>query len=156
MNPPELPGLWPDAATLAAIASVITAFSVAMLIFRVQRELDMGAAGEARWIPWSDWLLLLASTLSLVGVLLPLVAADPLGKVRQLVPGAACAAAVVVVAWYPFAVLAHYRLILRGSRQGPRENPEPAERWIVLLALASACVASGYSCWLHGLTLDGI
>jgi hypothetical protein len=44
-------GLPVDAATLATIASVISAFGAAMLFFRIQRELSMKEQGEQIWLP---------------------------------------------------------------------------------------------------------
>ena len=142
---------WPDTGTLATIASVIAAFCVSMTFFRVQREIQMHGNGEINWIPWADWLLLLASFLSLVCVLLPLVAAHPESWAYQRVPGPACAATIVLVANYPLAILAHYRFILGGGRSGPRNNPEPSERWIVWFALALSFATATWSYPLHAL-----
>lgn len=48
-----------DASSLATIASIISTFGVAMLLFRIQRELTMHEVGEINWIPWAgdscDW-----------------------------------------------------------------------------------------------------
>jgi hypothetical protein len=60
-------------------------------------------------------------------------------------PTAAAAAAVILVAGYMFAVLGHYRIlfdrrfVLWGEkRTGPRNNPEPAERYFTVLAVLAA------------------
>jgi len=49
---------------------------------------------------------------------------------------------------FPFAILSHYRLLLGSKRRGPRENPEPAERWIVWAASLAGLAASGWAVWM--------
>jgi hypothetical protein len=142
-------GLWPDPGTLAAVASVIAAFSIAMIFWRVQRELQMSQNGEVNWIPRSDFMLISAAGISLILILLPLVSLSPSSWMYRVVPPAACAGAVVLVTGYPFALLAHYRLILGGRRVGPRSNPEPSERWIVPITWGAAIAAVIWTCWLH-------
>lgn len=135
----------PDSGTLASVASVIAAFGAAMLFFRVQREISMRDHGERNWIPWADWLLVVATVISLLLVILPLVALDPTNRVFKAVPAAACGATAILVAGYPFAILAHYRFILAADRRGARSNPEPPERWLVG---ATAVLALAVFCWL--------
>ena len=145
-------GIWPDAATLATIASVIAAFSVTMVFFRVQREIDMGKEGEMNWMPWADRMLIAACSIALVFVLLPLVATKPVWPIYRMLPSAACAAAVVLLACYPFALLAHYRVILafkNGVGEGQRVNPEPGEELVVRFASAFATVAAVWTAYLH-------
>ena len=48
------------------MASTIAIFGSAMLVFRVQREMEMAGKGERNWIPWADWLLLGATITSLL------------------------------------------------------------------------------------------
>jgi hypothetical protein len=151
MLPIPAPVPWPDTGTLSTIAGIIAAFSVSMIFFRVQREIQMHGDGEINWVPWADRLLLLSSFLSLICVLLPLVAAHPSSWAYQRLPGPACAATVVLVAAYPAAILAHYRFILGCGREGERDNPEPAERWIVWFALASSLATAAWSYPLHAL-----
>lgn len=140
---------WPDPGTLANIASVVTAFAVAMLVFRIQRELQMARELEINWLPWADWLLLGAALLSLLFVILPLVASHPTSWVHRILPPAACAAAVILIAGYAVAILAHYRLILKGGRTGPRTNPEPGERRVVFCTLAIATGMVIWTAYLH-------
>lgn len=139
---------WPDSSTLATVASIIAAFSVAMLSFRVERELRMRQAAELNWIPCADWLLLLALLCALLLVILPLVAAPPSSWVHRYLPGPSCAAAVVLLAAYPFAILAHYQFIFAFGRKLPRSNPEPSEAVIVVLALL---LAAGTAWWAYAL-----
>jgi hypothetical protein len=46
-----------------------------------------------------------------------------------------------MLAGYIFGILAHYRLILGKNQSGKRDNPEPAEGIIVILAAVLAVVA---------------
>ncbi len=128
-----------DPATLANIASIIAAFGAAMLTFRVQRELTMHDEGEPIWLPWADRLLILATCISLLLVIVPLV------SVRYVsLPAAAAGSAAILVSGYVFAILAHYRIFWGKDRKGPRENPEPAERVITFITLV---VATLFFCW---------
>jgi hypothetical protein len=34
---------------------------------------------------------------------------------------------------YIFAILAHYRFLLGKERKGPRTNPEPAEKFVIII-----------------------
>lgn len=135
----------PDSGTLANIASVIAAFGVAMLFFRVQREITMRNLNEPNWIPWADWLLIIATLLSLLLVILPLVAADPTSNLYKAVPSAACATSAILIAGYPFAILAHYRLIF-GKKLGDAQrcNPELSELVIVFI---TSLLAVGAFVW---------
>ncbi len=63
-----------DPKVMATVASVVPDFGVAMLFFRIKRELEMHDEDEAVWIPWADRLLIAATVTSLLGVLVPLVA----------------------------------------------------------------------------------
>jgi hypothetical protein len=138
---------WPDAGTLATIASIISAFAVTMLFFRVQRELQMKDQREINWIPWADRLLLAAAMLALLLVLIPLVTTQPGSWIRDRLPGPACGASVFLVACYPWALLAHYRLIPSGSGRGasPRFNPERSELVVVLVAVFGAAAIAFWS-----------
>ena len=127
-----------DVATLATVASVIAGFGAAILVFRIQRELQAHEQLEPQWIPWADRLLVVATLVALLLVLLPLVAASNRPGYMAQLPAAACTAAICMVAGYILAILAHYRLIVGRRRSGPRANPEPAEKWLVLVSIAAA------------------
>jgi uncharacterized membrane protein len=116
-----------DPGTLATIASIIAAFGIAMLFFRIQRELSMSEKKERVWLPLADWLLVFATLISLLLVILPL-----LFEVRKEMPVAAAAAATILVAGYVPAILSHYRIVFGRHRQGQRDNPEPAEKVAVI------------------------
>jgi len=128
-----------DAGAISTIAGIISTFGVAVLVFRIQRELQMQEAGELNWIPWSDWLSVAATLVSLLLVLLPLLAVNRTSKLAPLPPAASAAACILVAGYLP-GILAHYRFILGGKRSGPRINPEPAERVIVRLTATIAIV----------------
>lgn len=120
----------PDNTDLIAVAGIAIAVGVAVFIFRVQREIQMHEVGERTWVAVADWLAIAATIVSLLFVILPIVAADP-ARLGRL-PAAATAMAVLFAVGYFPAILAHYRLIFSRGRQGPRDNPEPAEARLVL------------------------
>ncbi len=124
-----------EASDLLTVASILAAFGSAMLFFRIQRELTMHDRAEIQWIPWADWLLILATLISLLGVILPIFFSAGLR-----LPLAAASAATVLVAGYVIAILAHCRIILGFGRNGPRTNPEPGELVIVLVVAAAAAL----------------
>ncbi len=127
-----------DAATLGTVASIISGFGVAMLFFRLQRELQMSDKREVNWIPWADRLLIAATLVSLLAVILPLVAFKAVPIVTDRLPSASCAAAVIMVSGYIVGILAHYRLWFGTKRSGERSNPEPSERVVVFITIALA------------------
>ena len=130
----------PDSQTLATVAGIIGAFGAAMLVFRIQREVNMQGQGETTWLPWADRLLLLASVLSLFAAFL-LVSGLVSEPSRTSLASASCTAAVLLVMGYVPTVLGHYRLLPGTSRSGPRHNPEPSERWLMWCALLVGVVS---------------
>ncbi|HEV7784948.1 MAG TPA: hypothetical protein VGQ28_06395, partial [Thermoanaerobaculia bacterium] len=138
-----------DIATLGTIASVIAGFGGAMLLFRLQRELQVQKESEPLWIPWADRLLILATLIALLLVLLPLVATTNRPGVMAHLPAAGCTAALILMAGYIPAILAHYRLFFGAGRSGPRGNPEPAERVVVLLTVLIALAAFFCVLWRY-------
>ena len=130
----------PDSGTLANIAAIIAGFGVAMLFFRIQRELQMIDRNDRIWIPYADWLLISATLVSLTLVILPLLALPSSSALKLKIPTAACAATSIMVTGYIVGILSHYRLILGKNRSGPRKNPEPAEKFIVWSAAALAII----------------
>ena len=127
-----------DAGTLLTAASVIGAFGTAALVFRLERELHMAERGEPRWIPWADWLMIVATVMSFL-----IVTALLLFPTAALHVASGClAGAAMMAAGYPFAIFAHYRLLFGGKRQGPRTNPEGAECLLVLLSIVLATIAA--------------
>jgi hypothetical protein len=112
-----------------------------MLSFRIQRELQMQEKEEICWIPKADWLLVAATLVALLLVILPIVALS-WAAVNRLA-AAACAASTIMIAGYVPSILAHYRLIFGRNRTGPRDNPEPSERFLIWLTALLAVLGFG-------------
>jgi hypothetical protein len=115
---------------LIAVAAIVLGFGVVVVMFRVQREIEMQTKGEQTWIARSDYLVLFSIVLSALFVLLPILA---IPGYRFTVPlaRAGCVAAVILEVGYIPAILAHYRLGFGKNRSGPRDNPEPMERLVI-------------------------
>ena len=132
----------PDAENLSTVSSLIAGLGIAILLFRIQREIQMQAQGHQIWIPWADWLLVIATVLCLGAVLFPIVSGllEPVTRIR--VAASAASASILLVIGYVFSILAHYRLILSFGRTGPRDNPEPSEAVLVVTSVLAAVVAA--------------
>ena len=119
------------------VASLIAGFGVTVLMFRIQRELRVRdeRSKEPGGLAWADFLVLAAILLSLVGVVLTLLL---FGDAALKYAGAFCAAAVILLAAYPIAILDHYRLLTSEKRKGSGKQGEPIERIVVLAAAALA------------------
>jgi hypothetical protein len=135
-----------DIGSVTGVAALIAGFGLTVLLFRVQRELQVREEairrGEApiNWIPWADRLLLSAIVISVLAILVLL--AFPSSKQALRVARAACAAALVVVPGYIPSILAHYRLIIGRKHTGLRDNPEPAEKaWVMAIVAGGFAVA---------------
>jgi hypothetical protein len=122
----------PEAGNLITVGSVIAAFGVAVLVFRIQRELYMESQGERSWVPWADRLLISATTAAFLLVIVPLISFTRTPIWALTLAAAGNSFAVLLLAGYPFAILAHYRRLWGKNRTGPRDNPEPAERYCVI------------------------
>ena len=115
---------------LLTVASIVVAYAVTVLIFRLQRELRMREQGERTWVALADWLPIVAFLIAVLFVALPVLAVDP--ALRGPLPRAAAMLSLVLcLGWIP-AILAHYRLLFGAHRTGPRRNPEPLEAVFVL------------------------
>ena len=133
--------------------SLIGAFGVAMLVFRVQRETDLQEkainAGKKpiTWLPIADRLIVVATLECLLLVVVPLVLYPDVKRISL----AAVGSAAILVAGYMFAILAHYRIIMKRKwilfgheRAGPREQFEPPE---VIVTLAVATLGLVFFLW---------
>ncbi len=128
-----------------SVASIISGFGVTVLMFRLQRELHVQEKYPdwPNWLAWADYLVLASVSLSLLLVVLPLAASEQAGERVLAVAAGSCAAAVILLAAYPLAILDHYRIELGSKRQGDRQKGEPVERLIVVLAGISSAGVFG-------------
>jgi hypothetical protein len=132
--------------SLLTVASLISGFSITVFMFRLQREIHMVERGKPTWIPWADWLVIVAVFLSIATAFL--IIAWPGGfdtfVSRYFVErfsSAALAAALIFLAGYVPSICAHYRLWFGQARTGLRSNPEPAERaWVLTAVIIGALV----------------
>jgi hypothetical protein len=125
------------------VASILSGFGVTVLMFRIQRELEVRKAYPRwpNWLAWADYLVLAAILLSLLAVVLPIVAMGEPTDLVLNVAGGACAAAAIMLAAYPIAILDHYRIEIGATRRGDRRKGEPIERKVVVVALILAAGA---------------
>jgi hypothetical protein len=130
-----------DASDLITVASIVAAFSGGVLFFRIGRELG-GGTGPVTWIPWADRLVIASSTACLLLAILPLLVFGKNSSLARNVSTSVCVGSVLLLGGYIPAILAHYRLLFGSKRSGPRENPEPAERFWVLGTVIIAVVLS--------------
>jgi len=100
-----------DVGTLATVASIIAGFGGTMLVFRIQRELQMLKQGETIWIAYAERLLISATLISLLLVIVPIVSFSSLSGIFVRLPAAGSSAAAILLAGYILAIQAHYRLI---------------------------------------------
>jgi hypothetical protein len=130
-----------DQSALLTVAGIIAAVGFAVLVARIQRELHMKEKGEITWIPWADWLAFGSTFFSMVVVAVVVIDKNS-SSIFSTWARSFLSASVVLVVGYAPAVLAHYRLLFGGQNNGPRHNPEPAERWIVLATILLAAFAA--------------
>src|ERR1017187_7835127 len=117
---------------LIGAAAIVLGFGVTVIMFRIQRELQMQKENEPTWIAYSDYLILASIFTSLFLVLLPVLLV-PQFKYIITVARAGCVAAIILEAGYIPSILAHYRIGFGKDRHGARTNPEPTERRFVWL-----------------------
>ena len=118
-------------------------------MFRIQRELRVRDEHPQwpNWLAWADYLILAAILVSLLLVVLPLMAVAEPGIFVYSVAAGSCAAASLLIAAYPFAILDHYRIEIgtwrtrAGERPLVRHKGEPIERIIVVGAAILAATA---------------
>jgi hypothetical protein len=131
------------------VASILSGFGISVFMFRIQRELHVRDEHPEwpNWLAWADYLILAAILVSLLLVVLPLTAIAEPGRLVYSIAAGSCAAASVLVAAYPFAILDHYRIEVgtwrtrEGEKPPERHKGEPIERLIVLVAAVLATFA---------------
>jgi hypothetical protein len=125
---------------LIAVSAIVGGFGITVIMFRIQRELEMQRRGETSWIACSDYLILASIFMSTFLVTLPLLAVPTL-RYTAAIARAACAAALILEAGYIPSILAHYRIGIGEHRKEGRTNPEPGERLFIGISalLAIGC-----------------
>jgi|SRR5437773_11587171 len=93
------------------------------------------------WLAWADYLVVTSVGLAVFGATLPLLIFPAAGRTIMAIAAFSCAAALVLLAGYVPAILAHYRIELGARRKGPRERGEPIERWTVVASCICASMA---------------
>jgi hypothetical protein len=131
-----------DNSTIAQVASIIAGFGATMLFFRIQRELEMWSKDEPVWMPWADWLLIWATIIALLGAVFPIVTTLSSSVFVTNLARVSCMVATLLLTGYIPSILAHYRIIFGKRRSGPRGNPEPAERILVILTVVAAVMTT--------------
>jgi len=132
------------------VASILSGFGISVLMFRIQRELHMRERhpDSPNWLAWADYLVIGSVTLSLLFVVLPLVAFPAPGKNALALAAGSCAAATILLAGYPPAILDHYRIEIGANRKGEGNKGEPIEKALVLLAaFIAVAVFAGVVAW---------
>jgi len=130
------------------IASILSGFSISVLMFRLQRELAVRERHPdwPNWLAWADYLVIATVVLSVLLVVVPLVAfSEPTEFVFSIAAGT-CAATSLLLLAYPFAILDHYGIEIGGWRRKAGDNVEirhkgePIERIVVVIASLIAAV----------------
>jgi len=132
------------------VASILAGFGISILMFRIQRELHIQEKypDAPNWLAWADYLVIASIGLSLLLVVVPLVALPGPGKNALALAAGSCAAAAILLAAYPLAILDHYRITIGVRRKGERMKGEPVERALVLGAAFVATAAfAGIVAW---------
>jgi hypothetical protein len=140
-----------DASNLIAVSAIVIGFSVTAIMFRVQRELFVFETLKIKllWLAWADYLILASVALAVLGATIPLLVSPKPSSALIAVAAASCIAALVLQAGYIPAILAHYRIEMGSTREGPRAKGEPAERVFVIGAFAVAAVTFGIALFLR-------
>lgn len=130
------------------VASILSGFSISVLMFRLQRELAVRERHPdwPNWLAWADYLVIATVVLSVLLVVVPLVAfSEPTEFVFSIAAGT-CAATSLLLLAYPFAILDHYGIEIGGWRRKAGDNVEirhkgePIERMVVVIASLIAAV----------------
>jgi len=146
-----------EAGAILTVTSIIAGFSVAVIMFRLQRELQISDRNWQRpkrepvptWLPLADFLVISAVLLSFLGAVLPLLSRQrPASEILRLA-AAACAASTVLLAGYVPSILAHYRFVFCLHKSRP--YLQLCEMIFVALTAAGAVTAfiTVFRSWLY-------
>lgn len=138
-----------DPTAYLTVASILSGFGVTVLMFRIQRELDVREKHPdwPSWLAWADYLVIVSTALSLLLVVLPLVAVRNPNERLLSVAAASCASAAILLTAYIPAILDHYRIEIGTKRTAYRHRGEPWERLFVIGGFVVAALAFG---WIVG------
>lgn len=116
-------------------AGVLLGFQLAAFQFRLKRELDMADRQDFPvWLPFADMLNLAAFVVVAGGV----YALPILGASNPALPRDALGLGVVMLAFYPFALVGHYKLF---TERGPVQRGKcPWEELVVLIGAVLAVI----------------
>src|SRR5215469_7841049 len=119
---------------IISASAIVAGFGVTAIMFRVQRELYVRETLkiDILWLAWADYLILTSVALAVFGSTAPLLVAPIVPRTVVAIAASSCVAALILLAGYVPAILAHYRIELGAKRRGPREKGEPIERWLVI------------------------
>jgi hypothetical protein len=124
---------------LWTVASVILGFQIAAFIFRMQRETGPDIVEWERHLPVCEYLNLSSIVIFIGGVfILPLVRQGQDATARGMF-----AAAMTLFALYPFAVAAHYHILLREKAGGYFNEIGSRSEWLVFAIAIVAAVIVG-------------
>ncbi len=98
--------------TLYRLASPLIALQFAAFGWRVNREINLGDAGRATWIPIPDVLNIISLFATVICLIVLPIATDTYLWLSRMVLGAGY----VFIAFHPITMAAHYRLWSRDGR----------------------------------------
>jgi hypothetical protein len=131
-----------ESSDVLTVSALIAGFSASTLVFRIQRELSIAESSprQPTWLPLADWLTILATLVSIVGGVIPLLLDSSPSDLALRIARAACLASAVLLAGYIPSILAHYEFFRRRTESRPFA---PAlERLFAGIAIAiAACLA---------------
>jgi hypothetical protein len=123
-------------ADLVTAASLIAGFGSTLMVFRLERELNVEERNlnveernrdrseqekERHWFPASDWLIVISNVTTLCLVVAPLVSIERPSQHLIRFASAVCSAAAIMLAGYIPSILAHYHFFYGLERT--RTNP---------------------------------
>ena len=117
-------------------AGVLIGFEFAVLSFRLNRELQVRAAGGPVWLPPADYLSLLSMLVAFIGVFVaPILGIGTLESVRL-----SFGLAIVLMAGWPLAIAGHYGLFFRAEQKAEREVWFPRQERLAFAVVVVALI----------------
>src|ERR1700727_2706600 len=100
--------------TLYRLAPPLIALQFVAFGWRVSREIQLGDASRATWVPIPDVLNIMSLLATVICLIVVPIATDSYFWLSRVVLGAGY----VLIAFHPFTMAAHYRLWSRKSKSG--------------------------------------